>query len=161
MKKVYTASHIANYFIENQDSDMSNIKLNKLVYIAYGVALASYNRELFHEGILAWRLGPVIPSVYHEFKKYGYGRVKDYSYFLEPMTEKKVKLQIDDQDDQVKQVLEVVNRVYGGMSIGELINKTHNKDTPWSKVYKDNVYEIEIEQNEIKEYYKKFIVMSK
>ena len=78
MKNPYIASSIANYFISNKNLDVDNLKLNKLVYISYGFALACFKEELelFKEPIQAWRLGPVIPSIYHEFKRYGYNSTK-------------------------------------------------------------------------------------
>ena len=150
--KMYTATHLANYFIKNI-KNISNIKLIKLVYIAYGVSLAKYDIELFHEGIQAWRLGPVIPSIYHEFKKYGYSNIEDYSYFFEPITDKKVILKIDEEDKQTNEILEAVVAIYGNMSVGELIGRTHNPDTPWSKTYKAGEYDREIDKDDIKEYY--------
>ncbi|WP_366513810.1 type II toxin-antitoxin system antitoxin SocA domain-containing protein [Planktotalea sp.] len=44
------------------------MKLQKLVYIAYGWHLALSGKKLFTEEIEAWKHGPVVPSLYHEFK---------------------------------------------------------------------------------------------
>ena len=51
----YIVPCISNYFIKNLDS-VDNLRLNKLAYISYGIAKASFNRELFHEPIQAWNL---------------------------------------------------------------------------------------------------------
>jgi uncharacterized phage-associated protein len=62
----------ANYIIENLSrnkiSDLTNLKLQKLMYFAYGVHLSLFGERLFRDEIQAWKLGPVIPSVYKEFK---------------------------------------------------------------------------------------------
>ncbi len=76
---IYTASHIAKWFLAYnrsmmQDSDadtISNLKLQKLLYYAQGIFLAINDEPLFEEPILAWAHGPVVESVYHEYKAYG------------------------------------------------------------------------------------------
>lgn len=71
------ALSVANYFIELAQKDGKEIrplKLMKLVYIAYGYALALLGRSIINQRfdkVEAWKLGPVIPSVYHSFKMYG------------------------------------------------------------------------------------------
>ena len=47
------------------------MKIIKLVYIAHGHYLAKNDSPLFTEKVEAWDYGPVIPSLYHEFKIYG------------------------------------------------------------------------------------------
>ena len=64
----YFPAHIANYFIENGKYD--NFTLNKLVYITKGFALATLDDGLFEEEVEAWKYGPVISSLYHEFKQF-------------------------------------------------------------------------------------------
>lgn len=70
----YLPAHIANFFLWNADKegikDMTPMKLIKLVYISYAWSLAIYQNKLFNERIEAWRYGPVIPSIYHEFKRW-------------------------------------------------------------------------------------------
>ena len=82
MDKIYSASCIANYFIENTKS-IDNLRLNKFVYIAYGLALVYKERELFKDRIEAWEYGPVIPAIYHEFKKYKDKKIIEQSYILD------------------------------------------------------------------------------
>ena len=77
---VYTPSHIANFFIDREIKKITNLRLNKYVYFAYGFALAILDREIFHEPIQAWKFGPVIPSIYHEFKRFEFRPIDEYSY---------------------------------------------------------------------------------
>lgn len=65
---------IANYFIElakNDDNLVSPMKLQKLVYFAHGWCLALADKPLINEKVEAWQYGPVVGSLYREFKKYG------------------------------------------------------------------------------------------
>ena len=52
----YSASHVANFFLQKSHEEnigISQLKLLKLIYIAYGWMLATCNRELFAEKIEA------------------------------------------------------------------------------------------------------------
>ncbi len=154
--KPYIVPCISNYFIKNLKS-VDNLKLNKLAYISYGLVKAGLDRELFHEPIQAWHLGPVIPSIYHEFKRFGYSDIEGYSFIYDPVTDEKAIPRIDPEDKEILEVLEWVKNVYGKMSIRELIERTHNVDTPWSKCYKEGIYNIEIEPEAIRKYYEDII----
>jgi uncharacterized phage-associated protein len=69
-----SAMDVANYFIakaytHNQAADITNIKLQKLLYYAQSLHLALYDAPLFPEEIQAWRCGPVCPNVYHFYQE--------------------------------------------------------------------------------------------
>src|SRR5688572_18511108 len=72
-----SALDVAKYLLSLQDEEVgdsiSNLKLQKLLYYAQGFHLAEHGRALFEERIEAWQHGPVIPTVYPEFKDYGRG----------------------------------------------------------------------------------------
>ena len=75
---------IAEYFIrrfEELDSSITQLKLQKMIYYAQGIALGKYGVKLFNEPLLAWKHGPVIKSVYDE-----YGRFKKKSFALSKET---------------------------------------------------------------------------
>ena len=55
------------------ESDMTNMKLNKLLYYAQGIHLARTGHPLFRDQIEAWQHGPVVPSVYQQYKEFGAG----------------------------------------------------------------------------------------
>src|SRR4051794_28085835 len=66
---------VARYFIEQSQRDgildLTPMKVLKLVYIAHGWVLSSADAPLISESVQAWKFGPVIPSLYHYFKRYG------------------------------------------------------------------------------------------
>ena len=73
---------IANEFIdlskEERGHSLSNLKLQKLVYIAHGFYLGFCGEPLSNANAQAWQYGPVFPSLYQNLKKYGAGRVTDH-----------------------------------------------------------------------------------
>lgn len=69
----YKASIVANEFLKLAQEDGSSIdpmKLQKLIYLAHGWSLLFLHRPLVLEKIKAWKYGPVIPSVYDEFREF-------------------------------------------------------------------------------------------
>ena len=61
---------VADFFVQlanqSEDDQITNLKLNKLLYYAQGAFLARTGHPLFHNTMEAWPLGPVIPDVYHK-----------------------------------------------------------------------------------------------
>jgi uncharacterized phage-associated protein len=75
MPTQYSACDIADYFLwkaqeENQEL-LSHMKLQKLVYYAQGLYLAIFEKPLFEDKINAWTYGPVVESLYHDYKIHG------------------------------------------------------------------------------------------
>lgn len=117
-----SAQEVAKYFLyiaeANDDQEMSNLRLQKLLYYAQGFHLALHDKVLFPERIMKWEHGPVVPEVYHAYKRYGNTPI--------PFTE----VEIDQFDQQAKDVLDEVYVVYGQYSASALRNMTH-REPPW------------------------------
>ncbi len=58
---------VANYFIAmgmyEEESFMSNLRLNKLMYYTQAWSLVLLGRPLFEADFEAWDFGPVIPAI--------------------------------------------------------------------------------------------------
>jgi len=102
---------------------IDHLKLQKLVYFAQAMRLAAYDEKLFDEPIEAWPLGPVISSVYHEFK---------------PNQDRLIP---EDQgsdegiNDEVQEFLKQIWLQFGKYSSIQLVNLTH-QHAPWSEAKK-------------------------
>ncbi|MCB0375635.1 MAG: DUF4065 domain-containing protein, partial [Sinomicrobium sp.] len=75
---MYNPVIVANYFLSKYGVDyhITPMKLVKLVYIAHGWHLGITDNALIDENPEAWKYGPVIPRIYHEFKKFGKNPIK-------------------------------------------------------------------------------------
>lgn len=115
----YSAMDIANHIIavcQKRDEEISNLKLQKLIYYAQAWHLAFYDRPLFRDRVEAWIHGPVVPLVFREFKGYGW---KPISASASPMLPDRTKLHL-------REVL----RVYGKFDALTLERMTH-QESPW------------------------------
>lgn len=156
MKKV---SAVANEFL-GKSNEISVLKLVKLCYIAQGFSLAVLDRPIFNDDrIEAWRYGPVVPSIYHEFKHFKKESITEKSKFLTlnndfDFIEETPEL----TDENDKKIVQIVWNMYGKFSPGELVDLTHKNGTPWDLTYRPNSNNV-IPNELIKEYYK--ILVSK
>ena len=142
----YSALTIAKWFIawaEAEDEELSNLKLQKLLYYAQGHYLAERRRSLFTDQIQAWSHGPVVAPVYHEYK--GLGRSSIELPDDDPFT-------WDDVDEDTAGILSAVWNTYGGYSAGRLRNMTH-AETPWHSYFRPDEYGIVIPEAEIEKYF--------
>ena len=101
------------------DSTISNLKLQKLMYYAQGFHLALFDAPLFDDTLEAWLHGPVVPSVYHAFKKHEKAPI--------PCTDESACMRLEsDEFDLVREVFDVFGR-YSAWSLREM---TH-AEPPW------------------------------
>ena len=132
---------VANYFLAQSDEEagdnISNLKLQKLLYYSQGIHLAAFGDPLFEERIRAWTHGPVVREAYDAYKEYGANGilVKDGDTY--------------DALTQAQQaLLDDVYAVYGQFSAWKLRDMTHG-EPPW----KDTMRDTEITHNRLREYF--------
>jgi len=119
----FSASKVAKYFIwkaSKEGRSITNKKLQKLLYYAQGWYLALKDKPLFKEDIQAWVHGPAIPSIYDQYKGFGYGNINI------PIDVNEISSLKDDD------LLNEVWKVYGKYDAEYLETLTHN-DKPWQK----------------------------
>ena len=118
--KYTSASDIAKYFIasfQRKREPISNLKLQKLLYYAQAWHLALYGTPIFSENIEAWVHGPVVRSVFREYKQSGWNPL-----FAEGHS--------NISSEQVKYHLKEVIRAYGKFDAVALERMTHG-ESPW------------------------------
>lgn len=114
----------------------THLKLEKLVYLCYANYLCVEKKKLFYDKIYAYRLGPVIKSVYEKSKKSGHDLAKDDKK-TEDESKKKlpIRSRIIASEEGLKKILSIdkAPEKYGKYSASQLVDITHNSSSPWSK----------------------------
>ncbi len=139
----YESKAIANYFIDlatREGKTLTPMKLQKLIYFAHGWNLAIYDKPLIDEQVEAWKFGPVINTIYHEFKHFGSQPVKGHATSIELdeadiLSSRFVTPAISPNDADTKALLHKVWEIYGEYSAVQLSNATHQPGTPWEKTW--------------------------
>jgi uncharacterized phage-associated protein len=144
----YSPATIANNFLwlgEKENIPITPMMLQKLVYFAYGWSLALLERKLFEEPIQAWRHGPVIPSIYYEFQRYGPRPIDTFA------TQTDVDCNtgeiagvgypaVDASDTDILSIIQSVWKNYKHRSAWDLSHITHEEGSPWSKAMEKGAY---------------------
>jgi uncharacterized phage-associated protein len=75
MTSLEAAKYIIALLDSKGDDSLTNKKLQKLLYYVQAWNLAVFGTPLFNEQPQAWRHGPVYPTVYQAYKKFGSEKV--------------------------------------------------------------------------------------
>ena len=154
---MYNPITIANYFISKYGVDyhITPMKLVKLVYIAHGWHLGITDNALIDENPEAWKYGPVVPRIYHEFKRFG----------KNPIKAAKIVNVDDELPLNTRAFLDKIWDVYGRFTAIQLSEKTHQPGTPWYIVWHNNRDKaresLQIPDNLIRDYYKRMLELNK
>jgi len=168
---LYSPGAVANWFLSKAISmgkPIDHMQLQKMMYFAHGWNLARHNAPLVKEHAEAWEYGPVFPSVYHEYKKYGSAPFPlGQSILMEelehnPNNPNNLAFQkhiVGSEDTRTINILEYVWNTYSGFSGTELSDMTHkpDKSNPWT-IFRDianrfNMQSTDIPNGFIKSYF--------
>jgi uncharacterized phage-associated protein len=142
----YSSLAVANSFLElslgTEVPPMTNMKIQKLVYIAHGFTLGMLHEPLIRGHVHAFQHGPVIPTLYEKLKQFGAAAVPG-------------PFSIDFSEQPSPAFQEVIKRDwkrYGQLSAYQLRNITHKDGTPWSITWNETPYGV-ISNDIIESYY--------
>ena len=136
----YSAKSIANFFLELAQKEgvyITPMKLQKLVYYAHGWFAGHMGKPLIDETIEAWQYGPVIGSLYREFKHYG----------AQPINKLATEFDLDNfesvivpppSEEAVRKFLTSVWTSYSKFTGIALSQMTHAPGSPWDIAWKDS-----------------------
>lgn len=131
---MYDARAVANLmlsFASNEGLQLSNLKLQKLLYLAHGYLLSAENRPLIRGGFEAWAYGPVSRTAYHAFKQFDATPITAPALRFDPVNRRHEHFDVEFDQLSVFAIEEVV-RVFGAWPEFELVEFTHQPETPWS-----------------------------
>lgn len=103
---------------------LSNLPMQKTLYIAQMIHLAEQGRPLFPEPFEAWDYGPVVPELYRTLKKFGRGPIADIfqSDALPPGSSEE----------------RAVHKAWNStkdLTAGQLVTHTHREGGAWEMFY--------------------------
>ncbi len=147
-KSIPNAVNVASQilWIANQiGRRLTPMQVLKLSYISHGWTLGLCEKPLFSDDAEAWKYGPVVPKVYHKYKRFGYSQV---------LVRFKDRRDLFDEKPYA-----IINRVmdeygmYDGLYLSAL---THRPDSPWDMTIKKYGENAIIPNEMIMNYYQSF-----
>ncbi|MEM1149311.1 MAG: type II toxin-antitoxin system antitoxin SocA domain-containing protein [Pseudomonadota bacterium] len=118
---------------------ITNLSLQKLLYLSHMVHAGRGRGHLASNPFQAWDYGPVEPELYHKLKAYG---AKPIPLTVLPATS------YQEDAPEMESILEVVNALKGA-SPRKLVSITHAKKGAWAKNYQPGVFGVEIPESDI------------
>jgi uncharacterized phage-associated protein len=132
---------VANWFLDRAATDSKPItpmKLQKLIYFAHGWHLGLFAGEpLVDELFEAWEYGPVAPSIYHEFKRYGGAPIEGLATKID-FSSMNIDTPTLEMNDGAIRLLNKIWEVYGVKTALVLSNLTHLAGSPWEQIRRAN-----------------------
>lgn len=113
---------------------MRPLKLQKLVYYAAGWYAGYTGLRLLNEEIKAWENGPVIASIYDEFRQIG----NDLITCRDVLSGLKAKSCFDDLPSEIEAFLAKIWESYRDYSDSQLSSMTKAAGTPWDQTLTGN-----------------------
>lgn len=139
--KLYRALEVARYIINYANDNkmiISNLKLQKILYfIQLEFLIKNAKRQCFSDEIEAWDFGPVVPAVYHEFKKYGALGIPKITYIYDDSNGLFNIKKVPYESNIIEKDREIINDVVNECSkysASQLVEITHNH-SPWINAY--------------------------
>ena len=130
-----SALNVSNNILErgfSEDIDITPMKLQKLTYLVYKKYYQDTNRILFQDRFEVWKYGPVVRSIYDEFKEYKGNAVKRYC--REP--DASVFVVDEEASSAFKNAVNAIwekYKLYDGIPLSAM---THREGTAWYKAAK-------------------------
>lgn len=132
----YAPTLIANNVLNRAFAEkcrISPMKLQKILYFVASEYQKGTGRSLFSERFETWQYGPVLRSVYSEFRPFS----RDYITRFAKDAENKSRMINEDADPVLQRVLNSVWAVTKGRSAVELSRITHMENSAWDKSFQD------------------------
>ena len=131
----YSADMIANEFLDGRFGEISPMKLQKLVYYSHAWSLALFDEPLIRDRIEAWKFGPVVPSLYYEFKGNGNGKIRRFALEFDKSLST-FPPRLPESATRARLIVSKIWALLGEYSAIQLSNMTHSENEPWAKIPK-------------------------
>lgn len=133
----YSPTMIANNILSRAFAEkayMSPMKLQKILYFVASEYQKATKRPLLEEQFSTWAYGPVVYSVYDEFRSFSKEKIKRYArdargnvFVIDETQDIELKVALDRVWDKTKNI--------GAVKLSEI---THMQDSAWDKAFQDD-----------------------
>lgn len=133
----YSPTMIANNILSRAFAEkayMSPMKLQKILYFVASEYQKATKRQLLEEPFSTWAYGPVVYSVYDEFRSFSKDNIKRYArdargdvFIIDETQDIELKVALDRVWDKTKNL--------GAVKLSEI---THLQDSAWDKAFQDD-----------------------
>lgn len=134
---------VAKRICEFGDWDVSNLKLQKILYLSHMFHLGTVGEPLITGLFEAWDAGPVQPHLYHRVKGFGSRAVGNVFHGVSSIT-----------DEAARRTIDEACRVLLPLTAGRLVAITHDPAGAWAKNYRAGIKGIIIPNEDIQEEYR-------
>lgn len=118
----------ARSLCELRNWGISNLELQKVLYVAQMYHLGMTNTPLIAEAFEAWDYGPVVPDVYARAKGFGKSAIPNVFHWVPPVPEGTNEMA----------TLKAISASTKNFTPGQLVDITHWVGGAWAKVYRPN-----------------------
>lgn len=128
---------VANFILDvssQNGREITNLALQKIVYFCHVWSLVLLGRPLIKQEFEAWKHGPVLQYLYHQFKNCDRRPINERAQKLDQATGSQVVVEYR-FDSDIESLLHKVVVTYSRFSAGELVEISHEKGGPWDKVW--------------------------
>lgn len=135
----------------------THLKLEKLTYFCYAEYLCEKKKKLFKDTIYAYRLGPVIESVYKKYRKKAFSSIEDNKKLYNDAEKRAaIKSRIIASHNGLEKLVSIENTLkkYSNLSASELVALTHKRNSPWYISDEGKINNKEISDEIILKYHK-------
>ncbi len=129
---------LANLILDWSDQcniSVTHMKLQKIVYFCHADFLVLFDAPLITQKFEAWEYGPVVPSLFNEFKSFGSERITGRAYRFDPIScirEPAVPCALGYFESTVRNSFEA----YARYTAATLSKMSHAERGPWSEALK-------------------------
>lgn len=138
-----TALQAAKHACEVSGWTLTNLKLQKLLYLAHMIYSGKNHRPLIDdECFQAWNYGPVLPNVYRRGSTFGAGPIKNIFHSVSDIAD----------GDEATMISDVVKK-FAPIPAFKLVELTHDHKGAWARCFSDGARSVDIPQSAIVEEY--------
>lgn len=143
MRAPFASTAVGDWFVErvadDPEQDLSNLKLQKLVYLAHSLHLYRHHLPLVEEPFQAWKDGPALKQLYGVYKEHGNRPIRR----ARTLVSKRV------WPTDAEHTLNDIWVCFGGYSASKLRAITHEAG-PWRLHWSPDARNVVIPQEEIR-----------